>query len=94
MSHSHGRYFQLFTATRSTVTLSLYYVIPDVCHMPVWVISDTYTVSAAHSEWPALQPVSCLRREGRGLPLTLYLCYASYVSQTKLPELYKNSSQT
>jgi len=54
MSHSHGRYFQLFTATRSTVTLSLYYVIPDVCHMPVWVISDTYTVSAAHSEWPAL----------------------------------------
>jgi hypothetical protein len=30
MSHSHGRYFQHFTASRSTVTLSLFYIIPYV----------------------------------------------------------------
>jgi hypothetical protein len=30
MSHSHGRYFQHFTASESTVTLSVFYIIPDL----------------------------------------------------------------
>jgi hypothetical protein len=42
VSHSHGCYFQHFTAARSTVHLSVSYIIPDVCHMPMVVISDTY----------------------------------------------------
>jgi len=30
MSHSHGRYFQHFTSSESTVTLSVFYLIPDL----------------------------------------------------------------